>query len=139
VPTYNFSDFIQCCADQAVFIWDPALKTAADDFGIHGQDRLQEFIAEGGLEDLAFVVSETFRNWKGKPPIPVVDSYTFTTGTKDGYFAFFRNPDVGIFNLKSFKLNEDAKPHNFVFKELFKTQQIRLAPEKEEGNEGTNG
>ncbi len=139
MPAYNLSDFMQCCADQAVFVWDPALKTASENFGIHGQDKLQAFISEGGLENLAFVVSEPFRNWKVKPPAPIVDSYTFTTGNKDGYIAFFRNPDVGIFNLKSFKPNEDAKPHNFVFKELFKTRQIRQVPEKEEGHEEKNG
>ena len=135
MPAYEFKDFLQCCADRTVFVWEPALKTAASDFSLHGQDRVQEFIAGDGLESLGFDDSQAFREWKGPAPQPTVDSYTFSTGKKDGYLAFFRSPLTGIFNLKSFKRNVEPVPHNFIFQKLLKPQQSRLEQKKSEGPE----
>lgn len=133
MPAYDFKDFLQACADRTVFVWDLAVKSASADFSLHGQDRVQEFIADDdGLEDLAFKVTEPFREWNGPPPKPLVDSYTFATGKKDGYLAFFKSPLTGIFNLKSFKRNIEPVAHNFIFQKLLKSKQIEL--KKAEGS-----
>ncbi len=102
-PCYNLEDFISACADNKVEVWPPALRDARY-FGFRDRDerKILTFIASGGLEGVEFLKIEP---WRGSPenPPPLVDAYSFWSGGKKGYIAFFYSLQEKQWEMKSFK------------------------------------
>ena len=102
-PHYNFDDLISACRTGEVEVWRPALRGAGY-FSIRDRDgnKVLEFIAAGGLEGLEHISVESLRSSSDIPP-PKVDAYSFWSGGKKGYIAFFYNPNERQWEIKSFK------------------------------------
>ena len=61
----------------------------------------------------------------------MVDEYEFHTGKKLGYLAFFFQPVTGLWNIKSFKLNQQPDTRNFAFDVLKKLIEDKGEPKNE--------
>lgn len=77
-----------------------ALATAAT-FGLRTEADVASFILRGGLEDRKWQ-NTTELNKTDEFPKPIVDAYTFTTGRRKGYIAFYFQND-GKLVIKSLK------------------------------------
>ena len=106
-PYYDFDDFILACEKGGVEVWLPARRDAMY-FGIRDRDgkKILKFIASGGLEGIEFL---KLAPWRGSPenPPPVIDAYSFWTGGKKGYIAFFYSQREKQWEIKSFKEHMD--------------------------------
>lgn len=59
------------------------------------------------MEELTFVNSIEYRRSKEIPP-PICDSYTFASGTFDGYISFFFSEYNQKWIIKSFHRSDDS-------------------------------
>jgi len=82
-------------------------ETATSDFNLATQAAVIDFVGGGGCERVAYLRTAPFENWKGSPPPPNVDSYSFYSGPTFGYLAFFENRKTGMWVIKSFKKNSN--------------------------------
>lgn len=100
---YDLEDFISACEKGVVEVWRPALRDASY-FGIKDRDerKVLKFISSGGLEDLDFIDSLPLRS-SSETPQPLVDDYSFWSGWKKGYIAFFYSLRERQWEIKSFK------------------------------------
>ena len=80
-------------------------STTPEYFNINGgQSEIIQRIGNKLLEDLEYKPpSKPFNKWKHPSPKPMIDAYTFTTGFKHGYIAYFYNKAQNIWVIKSFK------------------------------------
>lgn len=92
-PEYAWDEFFEACQRGEARVWYPAIKLASQDFQLHTEDSILEFISNGGLQRLSFINRADFKAWTGKPPPPIVDAYNFYTGPKKGYLAFYQMPN----------------------------------------------
>ncbi len=106
------------------------MTTARTDFNLLTQEQVQSFIANDGLENLQFKNSEPLDAKWGFDPLPMADAYTFTTGTKAGYLAFFYSP-YGRWIIKSFKSSTDGPTltHGFRMLEILKPKEEKRLDE----------
>jgi hypothetical protein len=130
---YNFDDFKVACGQRPpqVFVSTGAQKDASDYFKLNTQQAVRDFIFNGGLEDLKFRHSDIWRN-NPDPNVKIMeDEYSFRTGSKYGYLAFFQDPKKGKWIIKSFKINWNSPlPSSFIFK---RSGSPSLIIEPEEG------
>lgn len=101
--------FSACCSEQSaalVFVRGSAMETAERDFNLTTQADVIDFVANDGCETPTYIRTEDLEKWSGGPPPPQVDSYSFYSGPKFGYLAFFQNPNTGQWVIKSFKKND---------------------------------
>ena len=107
MPCYDFNDFISACGRGGVEVWPPALRDAKY-FGIRDRDKrkILEFISNGGLEYPDFIDSLPLRS-SSETPQPLVDDYSFWSGCKKGYIAFFYSQKESQWEIKSFKEHMD--------------------------------
>jgi len=115
-----FKQFVANCSvgSTKVFVMRGAMKTAEIDFGISQMDQVLTFIADGGLEEPRFINEKPWEN-NPEPAVKImVCAWSFFSGTKFGYLAFFHQPKTGKWNIKSFKLNREPDPRNLAFKGL---------------------
>ena len=89
-PHYNFNDFLTACGSGSVFVTGGAMKTAETDFGFATQEKVLDFISEGGLENPQHANTDEIEK-SPLTPKPIFDSYDFYSGFDYGYIAFYQN------------------------------------------------
>lgn len=89
-PEYKFDDFVRDCADgiSKIVVTRGAMETARTDFKLMTQDRVCEFIANGGLEKPVFINKKEWENNIDQSALIMVDAYAFFSGVIYGYIAF---------------------------------------------------
>lgn len=121
---YLWDDFVGACSSAtsatAVYVRPSAMETAERDFNLATQAAIIDFVgSDESCQKATYIRTDDLEAWKGDPPPPKVDSYSFYSGPKFGYLAFFRNPLTGQWVIKSFKKNEQFGGF-FQFAALFK-------------------
>lgn len=117
-PFYPWKDFLGACKRGEVFVPENVKEDARLYFQLYTPQDILAFIKAVGLVALAFRNSKPFEKWGGRPPSPIVDAYTFMTGSIKGYIAIYKSP-YGKWVLKSFHLdNENPSSINKPFLEL---------------------
>jgi hypothetical protein len=117
---YPWEIFVSACSGAAaVYVRPGAMETAERDFNLITQVAIIDFIRAGGCEKVTYIRTDDLETWRGDPPPPRVDSYSFYSGPKFGYLAFFQNPLTGQWVIKSFKRNDQFGGF-FPFAGLFK-------------------
>jgi hypothetical protein len=113
VPAYLLSDLCAGCGDglARVVVLRGAQESARQFLGLDTARRVLEFIAAGGCEAPRFIRSAPWENNPDRTRNIMVDSYSFHSGTKYGYLAFFRGHD-GRWVIKSLKKNENTNPRS---------------------------
>lgn len=101
-----------------VFVMKGAMKTAESDFNLSQMQGVVDFIANGGLENPSFINEKEWANNPNKEIKIMVCAWSFFSGMKYGYLAFFYQPLTKKWNIKSFKLNQNLDPRNLAFKGL---------------------
>ena len=125
-PKYEFNEFKSACADGKATVLKGAMETAERDFGFKTQERVLDFIAEGGLELITHANTADLEKTHMAVK-PVVDSYDFYSGTDFGYLAFWKNENNGVWIIKSFKANDKQDQRNFSLRDAV---QKALQPKK---------
>jgi hypothetical protein len=107
--TYNINDLISECAldKPAVTVSDEAVQDARNYFNLPTAKAVVAFIGNGGLGnkwkfDKSTPLRKNIRGSKGV----MVDSYTFVSGSKNGYIAFLQKKNCSGWHVKSFKKND---------------------------------
>ncbi len=116
-PEYKFDDFVCDCAEGTakIFVTHGAMETARSDFKLMTQNRVAEFIANGGLEKPIFINKKKWENNTDDSVVIMVDAYAFFSGIIYGYIAFVYVTKTKKWLIKSFKRHEDPDPRNLVF------------------------
>ncbi|MGJ0516009.1 MAG: hypothetical protein ACR65O_09730 [Methylomicrobium sp.] len=110
---YDIDELIKACAQKnQVAVLNNAEKCARDDFGLNTKIAVLDFIASGGLETPHYINTKLWENNPDPATSIMVDAYSFYSGPKQGYIAFFFNPKTNKWLIKSFKLNKDFMPRN---------------------------
>lgn len=131
-PNYDWNVFLQACSKGDVWVHGQAMKDAAEFFNLPTKDQLLNFIANSGLENIAFHNSLPYNKWPGKSPAPLIDAYRFSSGpTRKGYLAFFKSPVTDEWIIKSFHKEMQEGELNSPFSNLRKLLQSESAKEKE--------
>lgn len=117
-PEYKLSDFLEGCMAgvSKAYVIQGAMKTAEKDFNLYPQQRVLEFIGNGGLAQPHFINSKPWDNNPNPENEIMVDAYGFFSGFNYGYVAFFR-PVISKWIIKSFKKNTDPDPRNLALRE----------------------
>ncbi|EFW38673.1 hypothetical protein [Treponema phagedenis] len=102
LPYYNIDDFINDCANKKIIVFKKAQEDAKTFFNISTQADLLHFIAYGGCEKLHFISSKLWDKNPDKNNPTMVDGYEFTTNNKNGYIAFMKSKQTGLWIIKSF-------------------------------------
>ncbi len=104
-PAYRLDELVCACGSGAkVYIWPIALKTARDDFkNLPTAADVKAFV-HGELGTPRYLGTNKLELYKGPPPTPLVDDYSFVSGMLEGYLAFYRDAR-GNWIIKSFKKN----------------------------------
>jgi len=110
---YNLNDLINACGRiKQVVVLGNAQISARENFGLATQKEVIDFIYNDGLESPHHINTKP---WENNPdhncPIQV-DAYSFYSGPKHGYMAFFFSPKTNKWLIKSFKPNKDLVPRN---------------------------
>lgn len=100
-PEYAWDAFIAACRAGNVIPTKAAQRDASLYFQQHTKDQLLSFIINDGLERRIYINSRELEKWNASPPAPIVDAYTFFSGPKKGYIAFYLAP-TWYWILKSF-------------------------------------
>lgn len=127
---YNLNDLIKACGElNQVVVLGKAEKSARDDFGLNTKKTVLDFIYNDGLESPHYINTKPWEN-NPDPSLIVIDAYSFYSGPKQGYMAFFFSMKTKRWLIKSFKLNKDFVPRNSnmanqlsVIKALMKTTE----------------
>lgn len=109
---YNLNDLIKACGEiNKVVVLGKAEKSARDDFGLNTKKAVLDFIYNDGLENPHYINTKP---WEQNPDssLILIDAYSFYSGPKQGYMAFFFSTKTGRWLIKSFKLNKDFVPRN---------------------------
>jgi len=108
-PTYLFSDFQAACGQgDTVTVSNDAQDDARDYFHLRNELAIRDFIFNNGLENLEFIDTKPWRNNPDPNVTIMIDAYSFRSGLRYGYIAFFNNKKIGKWRIKSFKKNWDA-------------------------------
>lgn len=121
-PAYELSNLITNCIKKTgsrPWVRGVAMHTARADFNLNTQKAVVDFIGSGGLENPQFINSILWRN-NPDPSRIMVDAYSFFSGYKFGYIAFYYSLNEERWVIKSFKNNESPDPRNLAFKGLGK-------------------
>lgn len=112
VSAYKLNDLILACGKNGqVMLIGKSANCARDDFGLNTKNDVLEFIANDGLETPNHINTKIWeRNPKPENQI-MVDAYSFYSGVKHGYLAFFFS-HTNKWIIKSFKLYTDQSPRN---------------------------
>jgi hypothetical protein len=116
-PEYQLEDFVRDCAagTSKIVIARGAMETARSDFKLATQDKVLEFIANGGLEKPTFINKKEWENNTDNSVVIMVDAYAFFSGILYGYIAFVYIKKTSRWLIKSFKKHEGPDPRNLVF------------------------
>src|SRR5665213_138749 len=112
-PEYDLEILFAICGKTQELITIPSrvLNSANEDFDLKDKTEILDFIATGGLEGLNHINTRPLE--KNSFGVEVsVDAYSFYTGDKYGYFAFYLTPNSD-WVIKSLKRNTDPDPRNF--------------------------
>ncbi|MFZ2171936.1 MAG: hypothetical protein WAW61_20130 [Methylococcaceae bacterium] len=110
---YILNDLINACGGiKQVVVLSNAQISAREDFGLTTQKDVIDFIYNDGLESPHHINTTTWKNNPNQSCLIQVDAYSFYSGPKHGYMAFFFSPMTNKWLIKSFKLNKDALPRN---------------------------
>lgn len=111
---YDLNDLIKACGEiNRGVVLGKAERSARDDFGLLTKKAVLDFIYNDGLEKPQHINT---KRWEQNPDtdLILIDAYSFYSGPKHGYLAFFHSPKTGKWLIKSFKLNRDAEPRNYL-------------------------
>ncbi len=103
-PFHSLEEFIDACERNEVVLWPCVVGDATRDFNLYTQKEVVEFIVNN---EFTFINSKELEAIKNVPSF-MVDAYSFCSGKKSGYMAFFKHKN-GKFFIKSFKLNNSSK------------------------------
>ena len=110
---YNLNDLIKSCGEiNQVVVLRKAENSARDDFGLNTKKAVLYFICNDGLESPHYINTKPWENNPDQSCPIQVDAYSFYSGPKQGYMAFFFSPKTNKWLIKSFKLNKDSMPRN---------------------------
>lgn len=135
-PAYRFSDFNEACGqDDKVMVYGPAQDDARTYFNLKNQQAIRDFIFSGGLEDLKHTHTDILRMMNPDPKTKIMeDEYSFRTGSKHGYLAFFYNKKTDKWIIKSFKKNwDEPMPSPFILKRSGFTRRLIYDINQSEG------
>lgn len=116
-PEYDLDEFVRDCADgtSKIVVSRGAMETARSDFKLPTQNKVLEFIANGGLEKPTFINKKEWENNADDTVVIMVDAYAFFSGIMYGYIAFVYITKTKKWLIESFKRHEDPDPRNLVF------------------------
>ena len=89
---------------------NPVLKDATAGFNLRTTKAVLDFVANDGLENREFVNSKKWENNPDKNNPIIVDAYEFTTISRRGYIAFFKNATTQKWIIKSLHLSDQRNP-----------------------------
>jgi hypothetical protein len=128
---YSLNDLIKACGEiNQVVVLDNAQRSARDDFGLITKKAVIDFVYNDGLESPHYINTTPWKNNPDPCCLILVDAYSFYSGPKQGYMAFFFNPKTDKWLIKSFKLNKDSAPRSNIF--LDQLSAIKALMEKTE-------
>jgi len=143
VSLSELEEFLQACAEQAIYIETTPLEDAARDFNLYTAEDVMAFIVNLGLSELTEKNCYPLEKprWRPPPPPPDISVYAYNfwaskKGVRKSYLAFYRNPVTTFWTLKSFKM--DPPPDgNFPFRdprllELREKLLLQQKPDEEE-------
>lgn len=127
---YDLNDLIKACGkNNHVKVLGKAQESAGSDFGLYTEQAVLYFINDGGLEKPQHISKKPWEK-NPDPGLIWIDAYSFYSGPKQGYLAFFFSSKTGRWLIKSFKLNKDSEPRIYplaeqlsTFKALMKTTE----------------
>ncbi len=137
MPYYSFDEFKSACSGKdaalRVFINFNSERDASKDFKLRMKSDIRRFIANGGLEDLAFQNTATLEKNPYSHDI-YIDAYVFRSGNIYGYLAFYRldKPGKSKWMIKSFK-KSDSIPNGIADNYLKSSEIMRNAIQKYRG------
>lgn len=110
---YALIDLINACGGiNQVVVLSNAQTSARENFGLKTQKEVIDFIFNDGLECPHHINTKPWENNPDHSCVIQVDAYSFYSGPKHGYMAFFFSPKTNKWLIKSFKLNKDLVPRN---------------------------
>jgi len=128
---YNLNDLIKACGEiNQVVVLGLAERSARDDFGLNTKKAVLDFIYNDGIESPRYINTKP---WEQNPDtsLILIDAYSFYTGSKQGYMAFFFSIKTGRWLIKSFKLNKDSEPRNYLLADKLSTFKALLGTTEE--------
>ena len=129
--TYDLNDLIKACGkDNQVVVLGNAEKSAREDFGLSTKKNVLDFIYNDGLENPQYI---TTKPWDRNPDpgLVMIDAYSFNSGPKQGYLAFFFSIKTRRWLIKSFKQNKYSEPQNYLLSD--KLSALKALMETTEG------
>jgi hypothetical protein len=130
MPAYLLPDFVAACGvKRYAMVSRQAQEDAASDFRLLTQDRVLEFIANGGLEQPRHANTAPWNNNRDPSVRIDVDSYDFYSGCTFGYIAFVHSPTTNMWIIKSFKKNDKPSQRSL----LGNTLPIALIGSRKQG------
>lgn len=117
---YDLNDLIKACGKKNhVKVLSKALESASA-FNLYTEQAVLDFIYNDGLEKPQHINK---RPWEKNPDPGLIwiDAYSFYSGPKQGYLAFFFSIKTGRWLIKSFKLNKDSEPRVYALAEKLST------------------
>lgn len=106
-PSVPLADFQKLCREEPnkVYVPKEVQDSARTDFKLNTKADLMAFVG-AGLENAKYLNTEPWENNPFKESHPsLVDSFSFKSGSKDGYLAYCPNHKLNNWRLKSFKNN----------------------------------
>ncbi len=108
----KLDELITACRERTerFHIPDEVKEDAKKHFNLNTKEEILDFIANEGLKQTQYRNTKIWGNNPNPRTEISVYAYNFSSGLKDGYIAFFFNPAVNTWWIKSFKRNADLDP-----------------------------
>lgn len=134
MPHYDFQVFVRACGEiRKVFVRPAAKDSAKQDFNLHTDREILDFILNKGLEQLDFFNTKPWENNRDPSDEILVDAYHVSSGPRYGYIAFLYIEKTEKWLIKSFKLDSDADPRNLRFADDSRLSNLKKKLEKNKG------
>lgn len=128
---YDLNNLIKACGKiNYVKVLGKAQESAGTDFGLYTEQAVCDFINDGGLEKPQYINTKPWEN-NPDPGLILIDAYSFYSGPKQGYLAFFFSIKTDRWLIKSFKLNKDSEPRTYLLTEQLLTLKALMKTNEE--------
>lgn len=128
---YDLNDLIKACGEiNQVVVLGKAEEFARTHFGLNTKQAVRYFIHNGGLEKPQYINTLPWER-NPDPGLILIDAYSFYSGPKHGYLAFFFSSKTDRWLIKSFKLNKDSEPRIYLLTEQLSTLKALMKTTEE--------